>query len=125
MKIIEKIALYLIALGIMYWGIINPKYPWLLFASFVVFGILIFLWVLLPMLKADNFSGRLKEVAYFENYRIPKLLLFTFLLVVGFWRIDILTYNHDLAILFMIVKIIVSLTVEIILFFRIFLDDTD
>lgn len=124
MKISERIALYLTALGVLYFGLKSPKYPWLLFTSYVTFGVEITLWILLPMLKWDNIADRLKDIAYFENYRVPKFLLITFAFIISFLRIGIVTPNHYLAISFTIVKIIVYLFVEIIIFFRLFVENS-
>jgi hypothetical protein len=125
MTIIERVTLYSLALGIMYLGIINPHYPWLLFVIFIVFGVLIFLWILLPILKVNNIAGRLRDVAYFEKYRIPKLLLYTFVVLVGILKIDIHTDNGALVVLFMICKIMDSVIIEVILVLRILIDPED
>lgn len=72
--------------------------------SYVVFGVAVTVWVLVPMLKIKDIPGRLKETAYFEDFRVPKFLLFTGVLLFSFGGLEIRTRNHNLTIAFDLIK---------------------
>jgi hypothetical protein len=120
---IKRILLYLLVLGILYFGLLNQKYPLILFGDFLLFGFLIFIWVLMPVVRSNNIISDVKTADYFKNYRLPKLLLFTFLLVVGFMNIGIASADQIPVILFFILKLIVSICMELLIAFRILIDD--
>jgi hypothetical protein len=123
MTIIKRILLYLLVLGILYFGLFNQKYPFILFGDFLLFGFLLFIWVLMPVVKSNNIISDLKAAAYFKDYRLPKLLLFTFLVVVSFMKIGIASTDQVQVILFFILKLIVSIFIELLLVFRLLIDD--
>lgn len=102
MKIIKRILLYLLASGILYFGLLNQKYPLILFGDFLLFGFLIFIWALMPFVKSNNIISDLASAEYFKDYRILKLLLFTFLIVVSFMKIGIASANQIQVISFFI-----------------------
>ena len=123
MKIIKRILLFLLTLGIMYFGVLNQKYPLIIFGDFLIFGLLQFVWELMPLFKSNNIISELKSAEYFKGYRLPKLLLYTFCVVQGILRINIAIDNHTIVILFFILKLAVSIFMELLIFFRILSDD--
>lgn len=123
MKIIKRIILYLLALEIMYFGVLDQKYPLIIFGDLLIFGFLLFIWVLLPLLKSNKLISVLKSVKYFKDFRLLKLLLFTFLIVTSFLNIDVVTYDHSQLILFFFLKIFVAIFMELLLTFRFLIND--
>jgi len=77
------------------------------------------------MVKSKNIVRSLKGVAFFTQYRIPKLLLYTFLIYIGIIGTEIGGQDHGLQVVFWILKIAVAVFLELVVAMYILLDDVD
>ena len=123
MRIVKQLLVYLTAFGLAYFGAFNHGYPLIMAADLAVFGILVFLWIFLPMLKANDIPQGIRTAELFRKYRIPKLLLFSWLVWIGFIQLKLDTPDHALVVMFWILKIAIAIILESILVMLILIDD--
>jgi hypothetical protein len=123
MKILKKSILYLLVLAIIYLGVLNKTLPWVFLLTFFTLGFLLFLWVLKPLITNLNIVHVFKTANYLHDYKLIKLLIFTGGIIVSIWGTEIKGMQMEFNIVFLILKIVVSIILEFTFILSLFRKD--
>lgn len=114
MKIIKKTILYLLALIMIYLGVLNKSFPWVLLCAYTAFGFLSVMWVLKPLITGVNLVHILKSANFLRDFNLIKLLIFTGGVIIGILGIETKGTVPEFNMIFLIMKILVSIIMEIV-----------
>jgi hypothetical protein len=121
-NIVQRTLLILLTIGIIYLGGYNHHFPWVLFAVFALFDLMLFAWAILPMVKAGTFRA-LKQANLFNKARLPLLGIYTLAMFAGILEMELGSRDHLLLVLFWVVKVAAALCLELIIVVKLLLDD--
>jgi len=121
-SIVKRIALFLLMIGMIYFGGYNHHFPRVLFAVFALFDVMIFMSAILPVLKAGTFR-RLKQANLYNKSRIPLLLIYTLVIFIGIVQTGLGSQDHLLVALFWFVKVLAALFLVLVVAMQVLLDD--
>jgi len=114
MKIIKKLILCFLPFVIIYLGIFNKIFPFVLFFTYLTWAALQYCWVFRPLTNGKKLMERLQNVNYFKGGIIINMMLFTFVNTMCVFYIKIGTDNPLLINSFLILKILISIFFELL-----------
>jgi len=116
----KQIIFVILTFLIVYFGIINLTLPYVLIFCYTLFGILLFLWIFIPLFQKTRFKILFSHIK-FENYKLIILfLVLTFLNFKALNDISIINVVYGLNLFFSILKITFAILMSFILFILLF-----
>ena len=118
MKIFRYLLFGVVLFSIAYLGFFHRQMPIVLFALYLLLGVLLYVWVLKPLLSVATIGYYIQTADYLSNYMIPGMIFYTWTNYTLVSNIKIASSQNSLVMLFLVTQIIVAVLMEVIAFIR-------